>query len=98
MDRSLLAPSDLVVIGGYFLLSAIAKMTIAVGLLLAIAGAMVGDVSARASDLGVALALIALGTIQYRRSRVSRSDTDVERAVAAAGHHARKSSTNSPTS
>jgi len=45
----------------------IAKMTIAVGLLLAIAGAMVGDRSARAIDLGVAVALVTLGAILYRR-------------------------------
>lgn len=49
--------------------SPIAKMTIAVGLLLAVAGVMVDDLSARVIDLGVASALLALGAILYRKTR-----------------------------
>lgn len=47
--------------------SPIATMTMAVGLLLAIAGAMVDDQTARVIDLGVAAALVSLGAILYRR-------------------------------
>ena len=49
--------------------SPIAKMTIAVGLLLAVAGLMVDDLSARVIDLGVASVLLALGVILHRKTR-----------------------------
>lgn len=79
--------------------SAIAKLTVGVGLLLAIAGVVARDPSARAIDLGVALALIVLAAIQYRRTRVVRTKAGIaEDDVAGAGHHVRKSSRNSPTS
>ena len=78
--------------------SAIAKMTAAVGLLLAVAGMMVSDSSARAIDLGVAAALIALGAIQYRVTRVARIETEPVASDTAVTHQVRKSSTNSPTS
>ena len=49
--------------------SPIAKMTIAVGLLLAVAGLMVDELSARVIDLSVASALLALGVTLHRKTR-----------------------------
>ncbi len=52
----------------------IAKMTMAVGVLLGIAGAMVGTWTGRAIDGGVALLLVLLGVSMYRRSRRRRRE------------------------
>lgn len=53
----------------------IAGMTAAVGLLLAVAGALAAGTQARVIDLCVASGLIGLGAVQYRRARVTTSQS-----------------------
>ncbi len=78
--------------------SAIAKLTVGVGLLLAIAGVVARDASARAIDGSVALALIVLAAIQYRGTRIRHNERTAPEGARQANHHVRKSSTKSPTS
>jgi len=53
----------------------IAFMTVAVGLLLAVSGVMVGTWAGRLMDFGVALALVVLGAVMHWRSGQRRSET-----------------------
>ena len=55
----------------------IAGMTVAVGCLLAVAGVIAASSSACFIDLPVALALIALGTVMYRRARSGQTKDGV---------------------